>query len=83
MKAIYAIVSILTLSGCVATPSLSPKVEWISKTNIDEFTDKQTCSVTVGSLYSQNSVYTYNNHYYPYIDVVNGKARVGIRSGEN
>jgi len=79
MKHIFTIALILTLSGCAAVPS--PKVEWVSRTNIDEFTDKKTCSVTVGSLYTQNSVYTYSNHYYPYVDVVNGEARVGVKSG--
>lgn len=54
---------------------------WVSTTKVDEFTDLQTCSVTVGSLYTNNSVFTYGNHYYPYIEVVNGDLRVGIKSG--
>lgn len=66
------------LAGCAST---TPKVAWVSTTKIDEFTDVRTCSVTVGSLYTSNSVFTYSNHYYPYIEVVHGDLRVGIKSG--
>ncbi|MCI0509451.1 hypothetical protein C8E00_108113 [Chromohalobacter marismortui] len=66
------------LVGCATT---TPKVAWVSTTNTDEFTDVKTCSVTVGSLYTRKSVFTYSNHYYPYIEVVDGDLRVGIKSG--
>ena len=77
----YGIVGLaIVLSGCAGT---SPKISWVASVNVDEFTDKKTCSVSVGSLYTKSSVFTYSNHYYPYIEVVDNDLRVGIKSGGN
>lgn len=67
------------ITGCSATKP--PSILWISSAKVDEFTDTVTCSVSVGSLYTKSSVFTYSHHYYPYIEVVNGDVRVGVRSG--
>lgn len=69
----------LVMSGCATGPGQS--VEWITVRNTDQFTDKSTCGVTVGSFYTVGGVFTASNHYYPYIESVNGELRVGIRSG--
>lgn len=58
-----------------------PKIAWISNETIDEFTDIKKCSVSVGSYYTTDSVYTVNNHFYPYIEIVNGDLRLGVKSG--
>jgi len=72
----FIVVSLLT--GCVTTP---PSISWVPSTKMDEFTDRKTCSVSVGSFYTKNAVFTYSNHYYPYIEVVQGDLRVGVKSG--
>ncbi|MFT2184155.1 hypothetical protein [Pseudomonas sp. NBRC 111144] len=69
----------LALSGCATGQRQS--VEWITVRDTDQFTDKSTCGVTVGSFYTGGGVYTVSNHYYPYIESANGELRVGIRSG--
>jgi len=79
MKYPLALLLALILTGCAT--GLAPRVEWVATLKMDAFTDQKTCSVTVGSLYTRNSVYSYTNLYYPYIDVVNGDIRVGIKSG--
>lgn len=78
MKYLSIFISMSILAGCAST---SPKVEWVASSEFDRFTDQTTCSVTTGSLYTQSSVYTYNNHLYPFIEVVKGELRVGIKSG--
>jgi len=80
MKRSLAFAAAILLTGC-GTNLTAPKVEWITVRNTDKFTDKSTCAVTVGSFYTQNGVYTATNHYYPYIETVNGDLRVGVRSG--
>nr|WP_325101012.1 MULTISPECIES: hypothetical protein [unclassified Pseudomonas] len=69
----------LVMSGCATGPGQS--VEWITVRDTDQFTDKSTCGVTVGSFYTARGVYTVSNNYYPYIESANGELRVGIRSG--
>ena len=78
MKHISILITLTVLAGCAST---TPKVEWVASTEVDQFTDKTACSVTTGSLYTQSSVYTYNNHLYPFIEVVKDELRVGIKSG--
>jgi hypothetical protein len=74
---------ILTLFtfGIVGCASIAPKVKWIASTQFDRFTDITTCSVSTGSLYTGSSVFTYSNHLYPFIEVVNNDLRVGVKSG--
>lgn len=79
MKRLLGLAAVILLSGC--SNLTAPKVEWITVRNTDKFTDKATCAVTVGSYYTQTGVYTAANHYYPYIEAVNGDLRVGVRSG--
>lgn len=79
MKAPAILLLALALSGCVT--GQRPSVEWITVRDTDQFTDKSTCGVTVGSFYTGGGVYTVSNHYYPYIESANGELRVGIRSG--
>jgi hypothetical protein len=78
MKYFSMLITISVLTGCA---SITPKVEWIASSEFDPFTDKTACTVTTGSLYTQSSVYTYANHLYPFIEVVNGELRVGLKSG--
>ena len=80
MKRLFGLAAAVLISGCGSNLTAS-KVEWITVKNTDKFTDKSTCAVTVGSFYSQGSVYTASNHYYPYIEAVDGNLRVGVRSG--
>lgn len=80
MKRQLGFAAAILLSGC-SSNLIAPKVEWITVKNTDKFTDKSTCAVTVGSFYTQSGVYTAANHYYPYIETVDGDLRVGVRSG--
>ena len=74
------ILSLLTFSliGCAST---TPKVQWVASIQFDRFTDITTCTVSTGSLYTGSSVFTYTNHLYPFIEVVNNDLRVGVKSG--
>lgn len=78
MNRLGAFIFVSLVAGCVTT---TPSISWISSTKVDEFTDKKTCSVSVGSLYTNNSVFTYSYHYYPYVEIVQGDLRVGVKSG--
>lgn len=78
MKFYSMFVFFLVLTGCTST---KPRVEWIASTEFDRFTDQTACAVTTGSLYTQSSVYTFTNHLYPFIEVVKGELRVGLKSG--
>ncbi|PSJ46993.1 hypothetical protein C7I36_03595 [Zobellella taiwanensis] len=78
MKNIGVFITASLLAGCATT---SPSISWVASTKVDEFTDNKTCSVSVGSFYTNGSVFTYSNHYYPYIEVVNGDLRLGVKSG--
>ena len=78
MKYLLMLVSVFLLASCQST---APKVQWVASTEFDRFTDETACSVTTGSLYTQSSVYTYSNHLYPFIEVVKGELRVGLKSG--
>ena len=77
----FALLVILPLS--VLTACSNPHVAnggWFSKKKIDEFTDKSTCSISIGSFYTRSSVYTYSYSYYPFIDVIDNEVRVGVKS---
>ena len=76
MKKLYLTMASLLLSGCA---SVQP--EWVSWSETDEFTDNTLCRATVGSIYSQNSVYTMTGNFYPFIEKVNGEIIVGLTSG--
>jgi hypothetical protein len=78
MKYSSIVFSLVILTGCA---SITPKVEWVASTEFDRFTDQTTCTVTTGSLYTQSSVFTYTNHLYPFIEVVEDELRVGLKSG--
>lgn len=78
MKYILIFIAASVLMGCTSTP---PKVEWIASAEFDRFTDQTSCTVTTGSLYTQSSVFTYTNHLYPFIEVVEDELRVGLKSG--
>jgi hypothetical protein len=77
MQIIQLLLLVSLLSGCGVAPTIS----WVSSTKTDEFTDRTACSVSVGSLYTKTSVYTYSRHYYPYIEIVKGDLRLGVKSG--
>jgi hypothetical protein len=78
MKYLSMFIAMSVLTGCAST---TPKVEWIASTELDRFTDQTACTVTTGSLYTQSSVFTYTNHLYPFIEVVEDELRVGLKSG--
>ena len=73
----------ITLAGCAGgiASGTAPSVKWVANSKTDSFTDVSSCAVTVGSLYTSNGVFTMTNKYYPYIEVVNGDLRVGVKSG--
>lgn len=79
MKRLIGLAFVFLLSGCVS--SHAPRVEWVTMKKTDQFTDKSSCAVTVGSYYVANRAYTAQNHYYPYIEKVDSQLRVGLRSG--
>lgn len=77
MKLAPILLLALMTSGCATGPA----VEWVTVRNTDKFTDKSSCAVTVGTYYTRGAIYTVSNQYYPYIEVVNGDLRVGVKSG--
>ncbi|NWC93810.1 hypothetical protein HX855_05345 [Pseudomonas sp. IPO3778] len=77
MKLAPVLLLALLTSGCATGPA----VEWVTVRNTDKFTDKSSCAVTVGTYYTGGGLYTVSNQYYPYIEVVNGDLRVGVKSG--
>ncbi|NMX35607.1 hypothetical protein [Pseudomonas sp. WS 5413] len=83
MKTLYLMFLSITLAGCAGgiASGTTPSVKWVANSKTDSFTDVSSCAVTVGSLYTSNGVFTMTNKYYPYIEVVNGDLRVGVKSG--
>ena len=81
MKLPSILILALLTTGCTIGPSAGPAVEWITVRNTDQFTDKSSCAVTVGTYYTGRGIYTVSNQYYPYIEAVNGDLRVGVKSG--
>lgn len=81
MKTTLAVVAAITVVGCAADPGSRPSVKWVATRQTDQFTDRASCAVTVGALYTNTAVFTKTNQYYPYIEVVNGDLRVGVKSG--
>lgn len=89
MKVTFLLLVALALIGCAVDPgsgssqrqSSPPSVKWVATRQTDKFTDRASCAVTVGALYTQTIVFTMSNQYYPYIEVVNGDLRVGVKSG--
>jgi len=77
-KKLLLIIPSILLQACAAT---SPSGYWAAFDKVDDFTDIRACSVSVGSLYYKDIVATYSGNYYPYIEVVNGDLRLGIKSG--
>ncbi len=86
MKYITILITII-LTGCVValplpTPTPTPTKplsNWLAFADKDEFSDIWTCSVSVKDFYLNKKSYSIN-HYYPYIETVNGDLRVGIKS---
>lgn len=83
MRTLYLMFLSITLAGCAGgiASGTAPSVKWVANSKTDSFTDVSSCAVTVGSLYTSNGVFTMTNKYYPYIEVVNGDLRVGVKSG--
>ena len=77
MKLAPVLLLALLTSGCATGPT----VEWVTVRNTDKFTDKSSCAITVGTYYTRGGIYAVSNQYYPYIEVVNGDLRVGVKSG--
>ena len=75
------ILAMLTTMSVGCAPKVTPKVGWVSLSSVDEFTDQKSCRVTVGSIYTANSIYTQVGNFYPLIEKVNGELRVGLQSG--
>lgn len=73
--------SILLLPLLLSACATSPSVHWIADRSVDEFTDESRCKVTVGSIYTSNSVYTEVGKLYPFLEQVDGELRVGVMSG--
>ena len=83
MRTLYLMFLSITLAGCAGgiASGTAPSVKWVANSKTDSFTDVSSCAVTVGSLYTSNGVFTMTNKYSPYIEVVNGDLRVGVKSG--
>lgn len=83
MRTLYLMLLSIALAGCAGgiAGGAAPSVKWVANSKTDSFTDISSCAVTVGSLYTSNGVFTMTNKYYPYIEVVNGDLRVGVKSG--
>lgn len=76
-----AVAKPLILSLFMASCASAPQNLWFPEVKTDQFTDKTSCSVTIGSSYISNTIYTYSGHFYPFIEIVNEDLRIGIRSG--
>jgi len=82
MNKIIVVFALALATGCGTIPQLPPpEVEWIVDKGVDKFTDEKICHVTVGSLYTHQGVYTYMNHFYPFVEIVNGELSIGVKSG--
>ncbi|EHK1074262.1 TPA: hypothetical protein NKV10_002248 [Vibrio parahaemolyticus] len=73
--------SILLLPVFLSACATSPSVHWVADSSVDEFTDESRCKVTVGSVYTGNSVYSEVGKLYPFVEQVDGELRVGVMSG--
>lgn len=70
----------LLLGACGSTEP--PTIRWFTQKKVDQFDDTRSCRVTVGGLYQANgTVLTYTNHFYPFVETLNGDLRVGVLSG--
>ena len=67
-------------TGCSMTPQ-EPADPWVANFEYDEFTDETKCTVTTGSKYIGGSVYTYNSHFYPFIEKHKNEIWFGVKSG--
>ncbi|MEL1220074.1 hypothetical protein TVA88_13295 [Aeromonas hydrophila] len=72
------LVAVFTITACA---SHAPKQTWIVVTDTDQFTDKTTCTVTTGTFYAGDIVYTLDGNYYPYIQKDDSNIIIGVKSG--
>ena len=68
----------LAISGCSIQ---SPKPNWITSRQKDQFTDKTSCTIQLAKYYTGTSAYTRTGEYYPFISMVDNQLRVGVKSG--
>lgn len=78
IKKCTLLVAVCAITACASN---APKQNWIVVKDTDPFTDKTTCTVTTGSFYAGDTVYTLNGNYYPYIQKDSSNIIVGVRSG--
>ena len=78
MKNTILVLLISTLAGCAGN---AVKQNWVVVRDTDQFTDKTTCTVTTGSFYSSDNIYTLNNHFYPFVQKAGSVILVGVQSG--
>lgn len=81
MKKCWFLIISISIAGCTSNPIIPSKITWISSKTTDEFSDKQTCIATVGSIYTVSGAYTETGKLYPFIQTLDGKIIVGVKSG--
>lgn len=79
MKRILCSALALAITGCASTSE--PTGPWAASVKHDRFSGEVECFVSTGDFFTETSVVTSNNKYYPLIQVKNGVLMVGVRSG--
>ncbi len=79
MKRILCVSMLLAITGCASTSE--PAGPWAASVKHDRFSGDVECFVSTGDFFTETSVVTSNNKYYPLIQVKNGVLMVGVRSG--
>ncbi|HAT42371.1 MAG TPA: hypothetical protein DCS87_11735 [Rheinheimera sp.] len=83
MKGIIWLASLALIAGCASTSSDSSDSSgpWAASVKHDRFSGEVECFVSTGDFFTETSVVTSNNKYYPLIQIKNGVLMVGVRSG--
>lgn len=79
MKRILCGALALAITGCASTSE--PTGPWAASVKYDRFSGEVECFVSTGDFFTETSVVTSNNKYYPLIQIKNGVLMVGVRSG--
>lgn len=82
MKKVGIITVASMMSACAVAPAqVAPAVDsWVATMAKDEFTDQHICTVSIRNVGADQAEESATQRYYPYIEVVNGDQRVGVKS---
>ena len=87
MQKIGFIIVSLVLSSCATPPKdIAPPVvmdTWVANINVDEFTDKKTCTISLKDVGTEDAFALIHRQYVPYVEVVEGDLHVGIKSDDS